>query len=573
VKITTAELLLKYLEGEGVEYIFGVPGLSLVPFFAATNKQDAIKLILSKHEEGAAFMADGYARVSGKLGVCYATSGPGTTNLMTGVATAYVDNVPLLVITGQVPTSIYGKGTVQDSTKEGVDSVAMFDPITKYSTMIISRYKVPETIREALRIAFSGKKGPVHISYPKDLMDAEIEDTLLPSRRYRVESNYFDRKLVIDATEKLVTAKKPAMLVGSGVVASDATMGVLELAEMLNIPVATTPKAKGAFPEDHPLSLGVLGFSGSPAAEEYLMGDVDVLLVVGASLNQITTFSWDPKLEPSDALIHINIDPSEIGKNYVADIGLVGDCRAVLDEISFRILRELQKHDPKEERPITDIIKFKERVGMFVAREKMFSESVPIKPQALMRELQENLPDDAIVFVDTGNHLCWAIHYLQFKKPNIIFALGLATMGYAAAASIGGKLAAPDRPVIAIVGDGCFLMNGMEVATAVSHDIPVIWIVQNNARLGLIHDLQRYSLGDKTVATEFKEVNCAKVAEGLGAEGYRIERPGELSEILPEAIERAVPTVIDVIIDPNEVPPVDRWVKGVGELSARLDYL
>ena len=573
MKITTSELLLKYLEGEGVEYIFGVPGLSLVPFFAATNKQDAIKLILSKHEEGAAFMADGYARISGRLGVCYATSGPGTTNLMTGVATAYVDNVPLLVITGQVPTSIYGKGTLQDSTKEGVDSVAMFDPITKYSTMMISKYKVPETIREAFRIAFSGKKGPVHLSYPKDLMDAEIEDTLLPSGRYRVESNYFDRKLVIDATEKLVNAKKPAMIVGSGVVASDATMEVLELAELLNIPVATTPKAKGAFPEEHPLSLGVLGFGGSPAAEEYHLGDLDVLLAVGTSLNQITTFSWDPKLEPSDALIHINIGPSEIGKNYVADIGLVGDCRAVLDEISFRILRELQKHDPKDERPIEDIITFKKSVGLFIDEEKMFSESVPIKPQALMRELQDNLPDDAIVFVDAGNHLCWAIHYLQFKKPNVIFALGLATMGYATAAAIGGKLAAPDRPVIAIVGDGCFLMNGMEVATAVSHDIPVIWIVQNNARLGLIHDLQRYSLGDKTVATEFKEINCAKVAEGLGAEGYRIKRPGELSEILPEAIERAVPTVIDVTIDTTEVPPVDRFVKGLGELSARLDYL
>ena len=573
MKITTAELLLKYLAGEGVEYIFGVPGLSLVPFFDATNKQDAIKLILSKHEEGAAFMADGYARISGKLGVCYATSGPGTTNLMTGVATAYVDNVPLLVITGQVPMSIYGKGTLQDSTKEGVDSVAMFDPITKYSTMMISKYKVPETIREALRIAFSGKKGPVHLSYPKDLMDAEIEDVLLPSGRYRVESNYFDRKLVIDATEKLVMAKKPAMIVGSGVVASDATMEVLELAELLNIPVATTPKAKGAFPEDHPLSLGILGFSGSPTAEEYLLGDIDVLFAVGTSLNQMTTFSWDPKLEPSDALIHINIDPSEIGKNYAADIGLVGDCRAVLDEISFRVLRELQKHDPKDERPIEDIITFKKSVGLFIDEEKMFSESVPIKPQALMRELQESLPDDAIVFVDSGNHLCWAIHYLQFKKPNVIFALGLATMGYATAAAIGGKLAAPDRPVIAVVGDGCFLMNGMEVSTAVSHDIPVIWIVQNNARLGLIHDLQHYSLGDKTVATEFKEVNCAKVAEGLGAQGYRIQRPGELSEILPEAIERAVPTVIDVIIDPNEVPPVDRFVKGLGELSARLDYL
>jgi acetolactate synthase-1/2/3 large subunit len=573
MKITTAELLLRYLEGEGVEYIFGVPGTALVPLYAAINKQDAIKPILSKHEEGAAFMADGYARVSGKIGVCYATSGPGTTNLVTGVANAYMDNIPLLVITGQVATSIYGKGTFQDSTKEGVDSVAMFDPITKYSEMIMSRYKMPETLREAFRIAFSGKKGPVHLSYPKDIMEAEIEDMLLPPGGYRFESNYFDRKLVIDAAEKLVNAKRPAMLVGSGVIASDAIMEVLELAEMLNIPVATTPKAKGAFPEDHALSLGVLGFSGSPVAEEYLMGDVDVLLVVGASLNQLTTFSWDPRLKPSACLIHNNIDPSEIGKNYAADIGLVGDCRAVLDEISFRILRELQKHDPKQERPIEDIIKFKDRVGMVVDTEKMFSESVPIKPQALMREIQECLPDDAIVFADTGNHICWAIHYMQFKKPNFVSAFGMLTMGYATAAAIGGKLAAPDRPVVAIVGDGCFLMNGMEIATAVNYDIPVVWIVQNNAKLGLVHDLQRFSLGDKTVSTTFKEVNLARVAEGLGAKGYRIERPGELSEILPAAIEHAVPSVIDVIIDPDEVPPIERWVKGVGELRARLDYL
>jgi len=378
---------------------------------------------------------------------------------------------------------------------------------------------------------------------------------------------------VIEATEKLVNAKKPAMLVGSGVIASDATMEVIELAEMLNIPVATTPKAKGAFPEDHDLSLGVLGFSGSPVAEEYLMGDVNVLLVVGASLNQLTTFSWDPKLQPSDSLIHINIDPSEIDKNYVADIGLVVDCQAVINEISFRILRELQKHDPKEERPIEDITKFKDSVGMVVDGEKMFSESVPIKPQTLMREIQECLPDDAIVFVDTGNHICWAIHYLQFKKSNFISAFGMLTMGYATAAAIGGKLAAPDRPVVAIVGDGCFQMNGMEIATAVNYDIPLVWIVQNNSKLELVHDLQRFRLGDKTVSTTFKEVNFALVAEGLGAKGYRIERPGELLEILPEAIERAVPTVIDVTIDPNEVPPIERWVKGVGELRARLDYL
>ncbi len=573
MKITTAGLLLKYLETEGVEYLFGVPGTSLVPLYDAINKQDAIKPILTKHEEGAAFMADGYARVSGKIGVCYATSGPGATNLATGVANAYMDNIPLLVITGQVPTSIYGKGTFQDSTKEGVDSVDMFDPITKFSTMIISKYKMPETLREAFRKALSGKKGPVHLSYPKDIMEAEIEDTLLPPRAYRVKPEYFDRRLVIDAAEKLVKAKKPAMLVGSGAIESGATSEVLELAEMLNIPVATTPKAKGAFPESHELSLGVLGLSGSPAAEEYLMGDVDVLLVVGASLNQMTTFSWDPRIMPSDCLIHINIDPSEIGKNYPVDIGLVGDCRTVLDEISFRLLRELQEYDPKTKRPVEEIVKFKKKVGMFLDEGKMYSESVPIKPQALMREFQELLPKDAIVFFDTGNHICWGIHYLRFDQPNFISAFGMLTMGYATAAAIGGKLAAPNRPVIAVVGDGCFQMNGMEVATAVNYDIPVIWIVHNNAKLGLVHELQKFSLGEKTVSTTFKEVNFAKVAEGLGAQGFRIERPGELSKILPQALESGKPTVIDVLIDPDEVPPLDRWVKGVKELNARLDYL
>lgn len=573
MKITTASLLLKYLQGEGVEYIFGVPGTSLVPLYDAINKQDAIKPILAKHEEGAAFMADGYARVSGKIGVCYATSGPGATNLVSGVATAYMDNIPLLVITGQVPTSIYGKGTFQDSTKEGIDSVAMFDPITKYSTTIMSKYKMPEVIREAFRIALSGKKGPVHLSYPKDIMEAGVEDTLLPPRTYRVKTEYFDRRLVIDAAEKLVQAKKPAMLVGSGAIASAATSEVLELAEMLNIPVATTPKAKGAFPESHELSLGVLGFAGSPAAEQYIMGDIDVLLVVGSSLNQMTTFSWDPKIMPSDCLIHIDIDPSQIGKNYPADIGLVGDCGAVLSETSFRILRKLQEHDPKAERPIGEVVNFKRKVGVFVAEEKMHSKDVPIKPQSLMREFQELLPQDAIVFTDTGNHTCWAIHYLRFEQPNFISAFGLLTMGYATAAAIGGKLAAPDRPVMAIVGDGCFLMNGMEVATAVNYNVPLVWIVLNNAKLGLVHELQKFSLGEKTVCTTFNRVDFAKVAEGLGAQGFTIERPGGLSEILPKALESGKPTVIDVLIDPDEVPPIERWVRGVSELNARLDYL
>ena len=573
MKVTTAQLLLEYLQGEGVEYLFGVPGTSLIPLYEALNKQDAIKPILTKHEEGAAFMADGYARVSGKLGVCYATSGPGATNLVTGVANAYTDNIPLLVITGQVPTSIYGKGTFQDSTKEGVDSVSLFDPLTQFSQMIISREKMPEMLREAIRIAFTGKRGPVHLSYPKDIMAQLLEDDLLPPQRYRVETSYFDRRMVIEAVQELVNSKKPAILVGTGVINSNASMEVLELAEMLNIPVATSPKAKGAFPEDHPLSLGVMGFSGSPAAEKYLSGDVDVLLVVGSSLNQLTTSSWDPHLKPSKCLIHINIDPADIGKNYEADIGLIGDCKAVLNEISFRVLRHLQDHNPEKERPVENIVKFKKDVGMFIDEEKMYSDSIPVKPQTLMRELQETMPEDTIVFVDTGSHISWAIQYLQFKKPNFYSPFGLLTMGYATAAAIGGKLAAPDRPVISICGDGCFQMNGMEVATAVNYDIGVVWIVENNGLLGLVHELQRFELGDDTVSTTFKEIDCAKIAEGLGAKGYNIQKPGELKKILPRALDSGKPTVIDVKIDPTEIPPIEGFVHGIAELNNRLAYL
>ncbi|NLE04955.1 MAG: thiamine pyrophosphate-binding protein, partial [Crenarchaeota archaeon] len=347
MKLTSSDLLLKYLEKENVEYIFGVPGLSLVPIFQACNRNEKIKPILAKHEEGAAFMADGYARVKGSLGVCFGTSGPGATNLVTGVATSFVDSIPVLVLTGQVATSSYGKGAFQDSTKDGVDSVQMFDPITRYSSMIISKYMVSDQIKEALRIALTGKKGPVHLSLPKDVMAEEIECELPSSVAYRPPAEYFDRRMVIEAAQELAEAKSPVILIGSGAVASHACEDIKELAEMLNIPVATSPKAKGAFPEDHPLSLGVFGFCGSPVAERCLTsGQTDVLLVIGASLNQMTTSSWDPRLAPSKCLIQVNIDPTEIGKNYKVDIPLVGDALTIVNEISFRILRLIQDKEP-----------------------------------------------------------------------------------------------------------------------------------------------------------------------------------------------------------------------------------
>ncbi len=337
MKLTIADVLLKYLEAEGVEYLFGVPGTSLVPLFAACNRNKAIKPILAKHEEGAAFMADGYAKVNKSLGACFATSGPGATNLVTGVANAFMDNVPIVAITGQIDTTVYGKGAFQDSTKQGIDSVKMFEPITRHSAMLISRYKAVEDIREAFRKALSGRKGPVHLSIPRDIQATEIEFDEVSASMYRFDLEYFDRRLVIDAAEQLVHAEYPAIVIGSGAVSSGACEDIKELAEMLSIPVATTPKAKGAFPENHPLSMGVLGFCGSPLAEEYIKsGRTDVLLIIGSSLSQTTTMSWDPKLAPSKSLIHINIDPvnidpAEIGKNYRCDIPLVGDARTIIN--------------------------------------------------------------------------------------------------------------------------------------------------------------------------------------------------------------------------------------------------
>jgi acetolactate synthase-1/2/3 large subunit len=573
--MTVADVLLKYLEAEGVEYLFGVPGTTLVPFFSACNRNKAIKPVLTKHEEGAAFMADGYARVKNSIGACFATSGPGATNLLSGVASAFVDNVPLVVITGQVETSVYGKGAFQDSTKEGIDSVKMFEPVTRHSAMMISKYKAVEDIREALRKALSGRKGPVHLNIPKDIMAAEVEfDGVSPST-YRFNLEYFDRRLVIDAAEQLVHAESPAILIGSGAISSGACDDIKELAEMLSIPVATTPKAKGAFPEEHPLALGVLGLCGSPLADTYVKsGRTDVLLIIGASLNQITTMSWDPRIAPSKCLIHINIDPAEIGKNYRADIPLVGDARTIINEIYFRVLRYLAKEKKIMGKREEMLSRMRNETGMYIEPEKLDSNHLPLKPQRVIKELQKSLPENSILFVDVGNSICWAIHYMRFKRPDsFITPFGLLTMGYGISGAVGGKMAAGKRPVVCLAGDGCFTMNGMEIATAVNYNVPVVWVVQNNSKLGLVHDLQSFSLGKDNVATTFKRVDIPKVAEGLGAAGYRVEKPGELEKILPEAIAMEKPVVIDCIIDPDEIPPLTPFVEGMKDFYKRLDLM
>lgn len=594
--MNVADLIIKYLEEVGVEFIFGIPGGSLEPLYEAVNKNGNIDVILAKHEEGAAFMAGGYARAGNRLGVCWAATGPGSTNLITGIATSYADSIPVLAITGQVATSLFGKGAAQESTCDGINIVELFRHVTKHSAMLINPEKAGEMVRQALRVATSGRKGPVHLNIPMDIMKKEVTGEIIPLAKFRPSTLYFDRYSIRTAATLLLEAKKPAILLGNGTLLSGAVGEVGKLAEMLTIPVATTPKAKGGFPENHPLSLGVFGLAGAPMAGEYLLrreagteeknpegessapetqypkSNVDVLLTVGTSFNEEGTHAWDKRLKPEKALIQVDIDPYEFGKNYPFDVGLMGDAKIIMRELTYEILRRLDTSGEKERRArelhmTEELVGFKEKNQKYEAVAKMMSEDVPLKPQRLMKDLRESFSEDTLFFVDIGSNLLWGIHYLDIIKPYTFFiGLGFASMGFGAAAVVGGKFAAPDKPVVAIVGDGGFLMNGMEVATAVNYRKQVIWIVENNSQYGMVSQARKHMGYSYTTGAEFQQVNFAKIAEGLGAEGRRITKPGEINKkMMDDIVASGKPTVLDVIIDRDEAPPLGLRIKALKE--------
>lgn len=601
--MTAADLIIKYLEEMGVRYIFGIPGGALEPLYDAINRSERVEAVLTKHEEGAAFMADGYARVSGLLGVCCATTGPGSTNLITGIASSYADSIPVLTITAQVPTKVFGKGALQESTYDGINIVDIFRHFTKYSAMVISQDKIGEMMRQVLRVALSGRKGPVHLNIPMDVMREDVDEEVIPHDKFIPHTMYFDRYSMKMAANLLLNAKKPAILLGNGSLISGAVDEVIKFGEMLSIPVATTPKAKGAFPEDHKLSLGVFGLGGSPQAEGYLLKQsvvsghqstvsnlpppappyeggesgmrVDVLLAVGTSFNEWGSNAWDKRLMPEKAMIQVDIDPYEFGKNYPFEVDLIGDAKTIIRELTYELQRQIEnlpaleqkRFEKRREVMIEEFRNFKAKIKRRYEEEKMDSDAVPLKPQRLMKDLRDSLPKDTIFFTDIGNNLVWALHCLDIYKPYTFFAgLGFASMGYGVAAAIGGKFASSNRPVVAIVGDGGFLMNGTEVATAVNYNKQVIWVVENNSGFGMVSHSRRLLSIPYNIGAEFKQVDFVKIAEGLGANGIRVTKPGEINrKFMDDIIATGKSTVIDVMIDRNEVPPLSTRVTAVKE--------
>ncbi len=560
MKYSVIKLLLKYLEQEGVKYIFGIPGKFLMPFYDELYNMRTITPILAKRHEGAVFIADGYARVSKQIGVCCATAGAESTNLLAGIGTSYAGAVPLFVLTASSGENAMKRGLFQEDFYDEIDVMEMFKTITKLSVDVSEVNYLSHTIRHCLRVALNGRKGPVHLNLPFPLMKEEVEEEIIPPSEYRLmKRTFFDREEIKKATKFILQAQNPVILIGNGVNNAKANRIIRKFAERLVIPVATTPKAKGAFPENHLLSLGIFGSAGTPIANKYLhSGEVDVLLAVGTSLNELSSSHYRGKLNPTKALIQIDIEPYQIGKNCPTTVGLCGDAHTLLTEMMYQISRDTNWNEFKPKMSIDGIRSFKKENSMFANEKMIYSDSSPVKPQRLMKDLRDSLPDEAIVFTNRGNSLLWALQYFPCYHPGTFLCnIGFSSKGYAIAAAIGGKIAAPQKNVIAIVGDESFGMNGMEIATAVNYNIPVIWLVLNNSRLGTVYSMQKFQYQGRYIASTFKRLDVVKIAEGLGAQAVQIEKPGELKEIMPRLIESKKPTVINAIIDSEEMPSVD----------------
>jgi len=551
MKIVGSDLAVKILEENDIKYSFGVPGGHLLKFFDSIRESN-ITPILTKHESGASFMATGYAQVSGTIGVCIGTVGPGATNLVTGVASAYMDSVPLLIITAQVANSAIGNGGLQEATGQGrtVNHVEIFDGMTKYSTLVNNGIKLGQSFNNAIKLALNGRPGPVHLDITADTFASEQEANEKTIKKIKRLPTIGDPKAIKQAAELLSEADSPAILAGAG--ALNASEQLREIVEKYRIPIATTLRAKGIVPENHELSLGIVGLYGTNVANKYLRSDIDVLLAIGTSFSEFTTHTWDPKFQPKIGLIQIDIDPWEIDKNYQSTVSILGDSKLCLTQL----LDALSKQDVKTRN--NESLANEKKQRHYFSDPVMNSEEIPIKPQRMMKSLRDALPEDTIVFGDIGNNLAWVETFYQSNQPNTYYITSsLASMGYGVSAAIGGQIAAPDRQVVCICGDGGFQMQGMEVVTAVNYDVPVKWFIMNNSSLGMIKDTQDVLFKGRKFNTDFINPDYVKLAEAMGAIGYRVEKPGEIVDVTKQALENGRPTVIDVVIDPDEAPSFD----------------
>ncbi|HBM03943.1 MAG TPA: biosynthetic-type acetolactate synthase large subunit [Ruminococcaceae bacterium] len=542
MKLNGSQIVLEVLKEQGVDTIFGYPGGTILNIFDELYKYgDTFKHILTAHEQGASHAADGYARATGKVGVCFATSGPGATNLVTGIATAYMDSVPVVAITCNYATSGLGRDSFQE-----VDICGITMPITKHNFQVKDVNDLADTIRRAFSIAQSGRKGPVLIDIPKDITSDECEYTPMP--KVEPEKAKLPKDSCVKrAVELIRSAKKPLIYVGGGAVLSNCGEDLITFAEKIDAPVASSLMGLGAFPYDNPLHLGLIGMHGHFECNK-AAHDCDVLITCGARFSDRVAGNRK-KFAPNAEILHIDIDSAEMDKNIVSNYHLRGDLADVLP-ILTRKIEQLDHSEWRAEiegfrRPFNQL-----QIGDYV------------NPQTLIEKIDAATPDDTIVVTDVGQHQLWAAQFYKFKYPRTLLSSGgLGTMGYSMGASIGGQFGQPDKTVVMFAGDGGFHMNLSELATMRSYDVPVKMFIMNNTVLGMVRQWQKLFYDSRFADTDpHRATDFVKVAEGFGIKALRINTNDDIDAVLKETFEYNGPVLVDCRISPDSnvlpmIPP------------------
>jgi len=538
MKKTGSQILIDALKKENVEYIFGLPGGVIIPLFDTLFDESEIKFILTRHEQAAGHAADGYARATGKVGVCIVTSGPGATNLTTAIATAYMDSIPMVAITGQVKTHLIGSDAFQEADVTGITR-----PISKHNYLVKDIKELGRVVKEAFHIASTGRPGPVVIDLPVDVTtdtwDGDTPDTInLPGYKPSFEGNIRQIKLAADAINK---SKRPVIYAGGGVISSNSSEQLIELAEKANLPVNTTLLALGVFPEDNERALGMLGMHGTVPAN-YAVHESDLLIAIGARFDDRITGKID-EFASQAQIIHIDIDPTSISKNIKVHIPVVGDAK--------NILTELIKHVSHVERK-----EWFEKIAVWKKKYSSLYDNTSdvVKPQYVVEQICEATKGEAIVTTEVGQNQMWAAQYYTYTNPrSFLSSGGLGTMGFGFPAALGAQLGCPDKIVIAIAGDGSFQMNIQELSTAVKYNLPVKVAILNNGYLGMVRQWQELFY-DKRYAHTLLDGNpdFVQVAKAYGADGFLVTDKKDVRPIIEKAISINGPVIIDFKVDPEE---------------------